>query len=278
MQTMIPVILALISAVTSVSLFFLNRAENARRDVEQRDAECIAAEFRDKQLRDQEEFRAGLTKEIEEHRALLDKRAKAERKAEDAEELFAKYRDPLLQAAYDLQSRLYNALGDIGLGGVDDEYVRTSTPFLLADFLGWVEITRRDMQFLDLGAERPTRELNKKLAAIKGTLATTTRLAGDPYFIYRADQRGIGELMMVPVAGAGTRPGPRYETIGYAEFCIRMKDPEFAGWFRSFGAEFPPQSRDRAPRLVELQWALIDLIDLLDPEFLRYSEFRSKIG
>ncbi len=37
-------------------------------------------------------------------------------------------------------------------------------------------------------------------------------------------------------------------------------------------------SASRAPRLIEVQRALIDLIDQLDPEHVRYTDYRSKLG
>ena len=253
--TVVPVVVAVITTVTSLVMFVANRQENAR----------------------QEESRRTMQQELEEFKAALAKRAADESKASDALALVARYREPLLRAAYDLQSRLYNALRGPGIRGVEADYIERSTLFVIADFLGWLEIIRRDMQFLDLGAERHTRELNARVASVQDLLASTTRLA-DPYYLYRSEQRAIGELMLAPIAGTSARPGPRYETIGYAEFCRRLGDPEFAAWFARLTRQMPLMSASRAPRLVEVQRALIDLIDQLDPEHVRYTDYRSKLG
>lgn len=78
-------------------------------------------------------------------------------------------------AAFDLQSRVYNILfgfevsrrpGSSGflqaflLDGTEQQanYVRSSTAFVFAQYLGWVEIFREDLQFLDLGDSKTNRQ------------------------------------------------------------------------------------------------------------------------
>ncbi|MBS1695040.1 MAG: hypothetical protein JST91_22750 [Actinobacteria bacterium] len=61
----------------------------------------------------------------------------------------------------------------------------------MADFLGWLEIIRRDMQFLDLGAVDQTRELNTRIAEIQRRLSSTTDMV-DPYYLYRANSAPSG--------------------------------------------------------------------------------------
>ncbi|MDP8909325.1 MAG: hypothetical protein M3N47_09480, partial [Chloroflexota bacterium] len=70
-----------------------------------------------------------------------------------AEEVLTRYREPLAAAAFDLQSRLYNIL-ELNFfdkfGGSHpraEEAIRT-TLFRLAQYFGWTEILRRDIQFL----------------------------------------------------------------------------------------------------------------------------------
>ena len=141
------------------------------------------ARLRSDQERDLETFKEGLVK-----------RREAVTKADEAERLVAKYRDPLLQSAYDLHSRIYNVYQPGGLRGRRDaEYFRMNTLFLLAEFLGWLEIIRREMQFLDLGATQATMELGSRLGTIQRLLATTS-LWDDDCYIYRGEQRAIGEF------------------------------------------------------------------------------------
>ena len=71
----------------------------------------------------------------------------------------SRYREPLLRAASDLQSRIYDIVGQKFLachlqqgGPADQEYACRNTMFVFAEYLGWVEILRRGVQFLDLDA------------------------------------------------------------------------------------------------------------------------------
>jgi len=81
----------------------------------------------------------------------------ADRKLE-AERVLSRFREPLLRAAYDLQSRLYNIAAQdlltayLRFGEPEEAaYVINNTLYLTAQFFAWNEIIRRDIQFLDLG-------------------------------------------------------------------------------------------------------------------------------
>jgi hypothetical protein len=104
----------------------------------------------------------------------LTDRARVDAKAEDAAALMARYRDPLLRAAFDLQSRLYNILEQDFLRAYYRhrdahvrEYACENTLYVLAEYLGWVEIVRREVSFLDLGDEHRSRELNEQLDRVR---------------------------------------------------------------------------------------------------------------
>jgi hypothetical protein len=60
--------------------------------------------------------------------------------------------------------------------------------------------------------------------------------------------------------------GPRYECMGYATFVAAHEDPAFAKWFMRFEGAADLLRETQPERLVWVQHALIDLIDLLDPE------------
>ena len=57
-----------------------------------------------------ERFRREATRELELLKIEREERAERERRQLDAEAVLSRYREPLLAAAYDLQSRLYNIL------------------------------------------------------------------------------------------------------------------------------------------------------------------------
>lgn len=202
------------------------------------------------------------------HAAKMQERAELRSRAEDAERIVHRYRDPLIRAAFDLQSRLYNIAMNDFLGKylvrgapAEQEYARESSLYVIAEYFGWVEILRREVQFLDLRDVGRNRELSERLDRIsRAFLAerpdTTLRA-------FRGEQRALGEVMTHALP-SGVR-----ECIGYAAFVARRQDADFTRWFGPLAA-----SVDRLagapthghPRLVEVQHALIDLIDFLDPD------------
>jgi hypothetical protein len=204
----------------------------------------------------------------------LEEERRAKTKAELVAELMARYRDPLLQAAFDLQSRIYNIF-DYGFlqthyrSGTDStkEYARDNTLYVLADYLGWVEILRREVRFLDLGDEVANRAWAERLVAVRITLLSDRF---SPRFrIFNGQQRAIGEIMIKADGDEG-----RLETLGYAGFLACLQKPEFDRWFVDLRADIDALANEpdaeHAERLVALQQALVELIDLLDPNHVRF--------
>jgi hypothetical protein len=217
------------------------------------------------QAKDLEAFRDGLTRSRD-----------ADTKAQEAARLVAKYRDPLLRSAFDLQSRIYNIYRPGGFTlEKDPEYFRLNTLFLIAEFLGWLEVIRRELQFVDLGAVQATNDLGRRLARVQELLANTTEWH-DGCYVYRGYQRAIGELMLTRVDNDAPG-GRRHECIGYAAFVAAHADPNFAKWFRRLGDAIEQLSAEKPARLVAVQHALIDLVDFLDPQLDRFHDCRSRI-
>ncbi|WP_331446823.1 hypothetical protein [Streptomyces xanthochromogenes] len=200
------------------------------------------------------------------------------------QDLMGRHRDPLLWAAFDLQSRLYNIV-DRGFlrvyfrDGSDREraYARRSTLYVLGEYLGRVEILRRGVQFLDLGDSTLNRRIVGHFTAISNVLNNdgggNTRFLDGHFIVFRSDQRAIGELML---AADGI------SCLGYVEFCRRLdEDAEFAEWFGplSDSVEVVARAAEVPYRLIALQHALMDLIDLLDPRAERFPDHRrSRLG
>ena len=206
----------------------------------------------------------------------LEERRRARTKEEQAAELRARYRDPLLGAAFDLQSRLYNIVAKdflVRYCGEQDQTSRTyaveNTLHVLAEYLGWVEILRREIRFLDLGGELANRQWVTTLEGVRDAFA---RDDIDPALrIFRGDQRAIGELMTV------TGEGGRRECRGYAGFARERQRPEFSRWFESLEADIKLLAREPTQHLerpVLLQHALVDVVELLDPKCARFSAER----
>jgi hypothetical protein len=187
----------------------------------------------------------------------------------EAEAVVAQYSRPPMQAAYELQSRIYNIarLNFFSPRSLSDPYRRsyaeTSTLWLISQYLGWVEILRREVQFLDLGDIRKTRLLRDRLLGVADSLATD-RFSEQRFQVYRSDQRAIGEQMIVRRRGD---KGARSDCRGYGEFVDALRDPAFDAWFKQVRRSIVDTIGDRhlPARMVFMPRALIDLIDVLDP-------------
>jgi outer membrane murein-binding lipoprotein Lpp len=140
-----------------------------------------------------------------------------ERRArEKAEKVVSKFRDPLLNAAYDLQSRIFNIVEQLFLpryychgSELAKEYAVENTVFLIAQFLAWTELTRQEIQFIDLGSDDQTRELRRLQSEVTRKLASDSY--GKGFRLFAGEQRAIGELMI-------DRTGELPRCIGYAAF------------------------------------------------------------
>jgi len=224
--------------------------------------------------------------------AVLGQRLQTQLKSRERQDYMGRYRDALLWAAFDLQSRIYNILygfevdRDPGLTGFTTTYlvegserqalyVTRSTAFLFAEYLGWVEIFRRDIQFLDLANSDMNQRIMFTLTEISRTMGSASVLETDCFMIFRADQRALGELMIEPDG----KPGER-RCIGYATFCSKLADNGFSEWGQDLLNHVERAAREPAMatiRLTKLQHQLIDLIDLLDADLRRFpSEQRSR--
>jgi hypothetical protein len=205
----------------------------------------------------------------------LEEERRVKTKAEQLDELMARYRDPLLRAAFDLQSRLYNiARGDFLAAYYRDEtpdtkaYAVENTLYVVGEYLGWVEILRQEVFFLELGDELENRDWNTRLDAVRRAFLTD-RYPGAVLRLFNGQQRAIGELMTVPIAaGEG-----RLTCMGFARFVEQLDERSFSRWFDSLRGDVDTLAglSARPPeRLVALHNALVDVIDLLDPENIRF--------
>ncbi|WP_020533539.1 hypothetical protein [Flexithrix dorotheae] len=199
-------------------------------------------------------------------------------KKEEFEKLLSRYRDPLLRATCDFQSRLYNII-QIGFLKIhydrserERDYAINNTLFVTAEYLGWIEIIRTEIQFLDLGENSLTKNFNEIIERISHIfLSAKYDLT---YRLLRGEQRAIGEIMI-------EKSDQRLLCIGYAEFRDKMNDSKFSFWFDTLVASIEVLAKNpesKLKRMIMLQHALIDLIDFLDPDSIRVSaNRRSKI-
>ena len=216
------------------------------------------------------------TRSVRLQHALSLQRARLER-LEVHQDLTRRYREPLLLAAFHLQARIYNMVesGFVArhMSSVDPEerdYARASTLYRVGDYFCWIEILRRDLQFLDLGDEQKTSELVERLDVVSHTFSNTEWFPTSVFRLFRDEQRALGEVMLEPVGGEPRR----CQCIGYATFVERLeRDFGFARWFSRLSAEVD-KLVDPAPgqldRLIEVQLALINVISFLDPDGRRF--------
>lgn len=216
----------------------------------------------------------------------LEQRRERADKASRLEQVVSSYRDPLLTAAFDLQSRIFNVVvGDfwvyIRSGDQEDQaYAIKSTLFVIAQYLAWAEALRRGVQFLDLGDLKRNQDLVGRLEAIRSAFATDSRF-GPRFRVFRVHQRAIGELML---DDSSDRNEPRmlWNCTGYAAFCARLdQDEAFAAWFTQLDRDVRQLAISVDPargRLVAVQHDLVDLLDFLDESAARFPRhLRSKI-
>jgi hypothetical protein len=182
-----------------------------------------------------------------------------------AEEVLTRYREPLAAAAFDLQSRLYNILcldffrkfpSNHTLG---EEALRT-TLFRLAQYFGWTEILRRDIQFLSFPEDDETRRVAQLQSEISKRFLTNSY--GPALMIWGDEQRAIGERMIVEEHGKVLCMGD----ANFREHC----DTTFRAWCDRLGNEL--QNDAAQARLREAQHLLCELVETLDANRVRYTQ------
>jgi hypothetical protein len=176
------------------------------------------------------------------------------------------YREPLLAAAYELQSRMYNILCRNFLAtyvsddqsGKRDAAIHT-TLYVFAQFFGWREIIRREVQYLRFSRNRRTREIARLLREIEEAFLTDRW--GRQLMIWRVEQRGIGDRMIQPVDG-------RMTCLGYASFIEQQS--KMAEWLESLEHDLENLDTGGRERLTELQHLLLEVVKRLDQNRTRY--------
>jgi hypothetical protein len=182
-----------------------------------------------------------------------------------AEDVLTRYREPLAAAAFDLQSRLYNILRLDFLGKFGHRHDRAedalrTTLFRVAQYFGWTEILRRDIQFLSFPEDDQTRLVAHLQSEISKRFLDHTY--GSALMIWADEQRAIGERMIVEEHG-------KVLCMGYAAFREQCNDA-FAEWCERLRTEIEDESAQR--RLRDVQHLLCQLVETLDTKRVRYME------
>lgn len=211
----------------------------------------------------------------------LTKQRDAESREAKTAALIAKYRDPLLRSAIDLQSRLFNIVKSEWIQRLynrsqsEQNYAINNTLYVISEHLAWIEILRREIQFLDLGDLEMNRHLSELLVNINQ--AFRTERVAPTFRLFTGEQRAIGEIMISPTP---PREEMLYECIGYASFVKKMSEEEFSRWFEKLQGDIKKLANEKPnmERLILLHHRLIDLIDFLDPNCIRVPpKYRTRI-
>jgi hypothetical protein len=182
-----------------------------------------------------------------------------------AEDVLARYREPLAAAAFDLQSRCYNILRlnfleKFGAGHERFPEAQRTTLFRFAQYFGWTEILRRDIQFLSFPEAEDTRRVGRLQSSIARRLASSE--SDEPMMVWVDEQRAIGERMIV-------QEHDKVICMGYARFGDEY-DERFAPLCKRLLDDLLHPSSTQ--RLRDVQHMLCELVETLDTRRVRYTD------
>jgi len=144
-------------------------------------------------------------------------------------------------------------------------YSLESSVYRLCSLLGWIELYRQEIVFLDTHEAPFSRLLDKAIYAIRADLADAgLNIAPDrddwcDVLLFREEQRAIGESMITTVGGNRV-------IIGYAQFCELLAQNNAAGparWIKVASAYFTDPKEEKDFRLVRMQRLIVHLVDLV---------------
>jgi hypothetical protein len=184
----------------------------------------------------------------------------------DARKVLDTYQEPLIAAAYELQARLYNILC---LAFVD-RYLRNdksgkyeaaihSTLYVFAQFFGWCELIRGEIQYLRFSRHQQTKRFSQLLRDISEEFLADSY--GPQFMFWRAEQRGLGERMITSVNG-------RLTCMGYAAFLERRDTMD--EWLKPLQRDLENLGDGGRQRLTKVQHLLLELVRELDDQGKRY--------
>jgi hypothetical protein len=206
------------------------------------------------------------------------------KQAQQQAQVFRKYRDPILLSSKDLIRRLAEVTRDYpnplsqqdllqqiintapANSDEDRHYLRyklISSMYRLCSFLGWLELYRRDIVFLNTGQFGLNRNLEEALGRFRGALADghlNSFADWDQWkdaLIFREEQRAIGEAMII-------REGT--QVLGYGKFCAILEGDQAAfecKWIKQTLSLFVEQAQQHDFRLIRLLLMIVHLADLI---------------
>lgn len=209
------------------------------------------------------------------------------------EQLYQKFRDPLLLAARELASRTAEILDHFPTvylneavrasrperqveNSIDDPYFRRyklmSTTYRLSAFMAWVELYRQEVTFLHAGNNAHAAKLERAVALIRSDLADGQLNNAVDWadwkdtLIFREEIRAIGESLIEP-------RGASRAVMGYGRYCEQMEASapnavqRWSPVVLNFLLELETNGKDfRQTRLKRLLVHVVELMRLLDSD------------
>lgn len=165
-----------------------------------------------------------------------------------------------------------------------EEYYYTSTLYVFARVICWIEILKREQIYLDFSSTKETRIFNAYLSLIYSVLsspgfgvveAQNTPSRNNHWFFFH-NLSAIGEVMME------ADDAKRLTCISYLTFCTKYKTESEAGfrlWINEVERFFVELSNDevdiRQKRLQVLWYCLDRFLEFVDPDQLQTTRDRS---
>lgn len=199
--------------------------------------------------------------------------------------VYKRYKDPIILSGTELLFRLNDIVNNYTIPFLDSDvldlhsskpnpkdlkgdyfknYKWISTLYRFCSFIGWLEIYRREVTFLDSGKDKLNRKIEENLRRFRGLLADIHLNNSSEKIdavIFREEQRAIGGRMMK--AGEDS-PG----IIGYEEFRQMIGRDSENQWIQpaiSFFLDLGKEEVDfRQERIKKLSESIIGLIQILD--------------
>jgi hypothetical protein len=200
---------------------------------------------------------------VTERKAQRDREVRDEERRSEAKIVLDRYRGPLLDAAWHLGNRIDNIrnrgfLGYLRATSGRAQDAKLTTLFRFANYFGWREFVRAQVQLMRFANEQDTRLVAAFLDDVAYVFSSDTLDEGQA-MLWADEQRGIGELMTENRMGASS---PVQSHAGFH----RSYDEVFASWMERFAAELLVPVAVTSDRLRLLQWALYGLVCRLDEE------------
>ncbi len=194
-----------------------------------------------------------------------------------------KYSSPIFFSALELRKRLSNIVKLIHLIEIEtgwlnrkdkSDYYFLSTIFVICQFLGWVQILRKTLIYLDSLSNSRTKSYTYGLDAVISSFSNPALTEKEPAsspdesedkWIFSIWTQAIGDQMIVSENG-------NYRVLSFGEFTKRVKEEkEFREWIEPVYKLFDriKEGELRYRRVVAIHAIVNAFIEMNDPKYLR---------